>query len=151
VCRSPRDDIVIAIPADIRQRPLNTRTSGQKSGPISASRIVHRTMKRTPLCRHTPLRDLAGDRATVRLTPGRIARLFGAREAEVVSGWRGLQGEPVRGPERWDDGSLRWRFAATGRPVRHAQRAELILRALEQVPVVALARATLTDRQRDGA
>jgi hypothetical protein len=87
--------------------------------------------------------ELAGDRATVRLMPGRIARLFGAQEtvadlhvAEVENGWRG-----VRAPERWDDGSLRWRFAATDRLVRGSQHGERILCALEQVPVAAPARA----------
>lgn len=87
--------------------------------------------------------ELAGNRATVRLTPG---WLFGAREmvaelhvAEVPRGYPDLSGAKER--ERWDDGSLRWRFAATGRSVRDMQHGELILRALERVPMAAPTRA----------
>jgi len=80
-----------------------------------------------------------GYRATVRLTPGWLARLFGARETlaelHVLEVLEGANGRRRRYIEEWDDGSLRWRFVSTDRYVRDTQHGELILRALERAPV----------------
>lgn len=91
--------------------------------------------------------ERTGDRATVRLTPSWLARLFGAREviaelhvARVANGYRGLQAGEL-GPERWDGGALRWRFVATGRDVRDSEHSQLIITALELVPVASPTRA----------
>lgn len=69
--------------------------------------------------------ERTGIRATVRLTPCWLARLFGARELVCE----------LEAPDRWHGGELRWRFVATCRDVRGSQHGELILLALERVPV----------------
>jgi hypothetical protein len=75
--------------------------------------------------------ERTGTRATVRLTPSWLARLFGARElvCELEAS------EPQFGV------ALLWRFAATRRDVWCSQHGQSILTALERVPVVAPPRA----------
>jgi len=69
--------------------------------------------------------ERTGIRATVRLTPCWLARLFGARELVCE----------LEAPDRWHGGELRWLFVATRRDVRGSQHGDLILLALERVPV----------------
>lgn len=69
--------------------------------------------------------ECSDDRATVRLTPSWLARLFGAREVVCELEVDG----------RWSDGDLRWRYARTRRDLREGAHSALILAALEQQPV----------------
>jgi len=75
--------------------------------------------------------ERTGTRATVRLTPSWPARLFGARELVCE----------LEAPDPQLSVELRWRFAATRRGVWGSQHGELILLALERVPVAAPPRA----------
>jgi len=63
-------------------------------------------------------------RATVRLTPHWLARLFGAR-VELVD---------LVATECWYDGDVKWRSATTGRTLRDMPLGELIREALERRP-----------------
>jgi hypothetical protein len=108
---------------------------------VSVSIDVHRD-KRGITGLEATLVERDGHCATVRLTLGRLGRWLGARETMVelhVQHVTDIYGPPH--PERHGDRSFRWRFAATGRDVKGARHGELILRALEQVPVAAPARA----------
>lgn len=77
-----------------------------------------------------------GDHATVRLTPGRIARWLGAQTVDV---------ELVRIPAIES-----WRTEATMRGIEYVRHGGKIRHALDFVPVTPLPRATARDLVDDG-
>ena len=76
------------------------------------------------------------DRATVRLPPSWLARLFGARETVLV-----LEQRPEHGDRPAYATTFRWCAAATHRELRDLPHGDLIHDALDFVPVAEPPRA----------
>lgn len=75
--------------------------------------------------------ERVGARATIRLTPSRLGRWFGARE-EVCELVANSANDPSGQIDRDADGEIRWRFAGTGRRVTRNGGDGCILDALER-------------------